>query len=417
MSLRTGTNATTYGARTTAPLPAAGDVSFGGEVQLVTDRNTSGVLWSIAQSASIYLEARVGANGTAARAQASGTGADGADLQVGQWHEVYSVRRGSLWEIYLDGVQVAQATSATVVTPTAVAVGSNGAVFVNARFSRLRCWSAALTPAEIQAQGADPTTTVRPDDLWEYWPLSTNANGAVNGRHMTAFGSVAWEADPPVTVTPAAAAAGAGAVDPVVIRGAVTVTPESAVAAASAAAPMVLLGAAMVTPAPAAAGGGAVEPAVVRGPVALAPPAASAAASALEPTVIRGAAAIAPDAAAALAGVAAPAVVRGPVVITPAPAIAGATAAEPAIIRGGVTIAPEPAGGGACAGEPAVVRGPVSITPAPAIAGAGAVDPVALTGLIVAVVTLHARRQLALTAVRPLELTAVRNLRLSYRRD
>jgi hypothetical protein len=51
------------------------------------------------------------------------------------------------------------------------------------------------------------------------------------------------------------------------------------------------------------------------------------------------------------------------------------------------------------------------------VAVASAVAPTVIVGIIVAVVTLHARRGLVLRAERDLGLTSVRNLRLTFEGD
>jgi hypothetical protein len=238
----------------------------------------------------------------------------------------------------------------------------------------------------------------------------------------------------PVTVTPAAAIAAATAIAPTVVRGAITRTPAAAVATASALAPVVVRGAVTVTPAPAVAVATALAPLYVRGAVAVA------VATAIAPTVVRGAITVIPPPAIAVATAVAPNVGAG-LVVTPAPAVAVASASGPVVVRGAVTVTPPPAvavaaaipptvdtGGAvtvtpapaiaaASAVAPVVIRGAVVVVPAPAVVVASAAGPSVLLGIIVAVVTLHARRNLVLHADRDLGLTSVRNLRLTFERD
>jgi hypothetical protein len=131
----------------------------------------------------------------------------------------------------------------------------------------------------------------------------TSGKPGISGYHFTGVARLLdWEGGnlggSGVTVTPANAAAGATAVAPTVVRGAISTTPANAAAAAAAIAPTIVLGAPVtVTPTFAASTAAAIAPTVALGsPVTVTPAHASAAASAVAPTVIRGAITVIPGA-------------------------------------------------------------------------------------------------------------------------
>jgi len=183
----------------TAPDDAVITVTM--RVQLVTDRNAVGILWSHGNGAGAYQDIGIQSNGTElAISTSAGSAATGDNMTVSTWHHVAYVRNGSAHEIYLDGVSVGTLTASITQTPVVFLIGSNtSTAWVDARFKDVGIWTiakdAAAIAAERNANGAPASTT----SLWAYYPLTTDANDTSgNARHLTTAGTIGWEVNPPV---------------------------------------------------------------------------------------------------------------------------------------------------------------------------------------------------------------------------
>jgi hypothetical protein len=322
-------------------------------------------------------------NASAALAMEVGNGASttttGSTLSVGQWYHISIVRESNASiKVYVNASATADSTNTRSVSGRTAA--GNLSLATNAfsewadmRVAYARMWTAALSTSELAAE-KNSATAVRSTALWASWPLQADPNDTSgNARNFTAGGTLTYsESGPtlPVTVAPAAAAAASTAVAPTVVAG----------------------GAVSVTPAAAAATSTAVAPAVVYGAITVAAAAAAAASTAVAPAVVYGAVTVAPAAAAATSTAVAPAVIASGAIV-PAAATATSTAVAPAVVYGAVTVAP-----------------------AAAAAASTAVAPAVVIGVILAVIWLSYRRQLALASDRQLDLSADRSFGLKFTR-
>lgn len=122
------------------------------------------------------------------------------DVTDGSWIYVASVRSGDTQTLIVDGVAISAFTDAAAIGPnTIVALGGDtSALGMNGRLAHWRLWEAALTVEELFRERQN-IVAMRTANLWADWPLDTDAlDISGNARHLSEFGSIVYEAGPPI---------------------------------------------------------------------------------------------------------------------------------------------------------------------------------------------------------------------------
>jgi len=186
-----------------------------------------------------------------------------------------------------------------------------------------------------------------------------------------------------VTVSPDAAAAIAGLVDPTVLKGSLTLLPGEASTIGSKADPAIVFGSLAIVPAQAEAIAALVDPDVqiTGGGEAVAPAAASAIGSKADPAIVLGSLALTPGAAEAIAALVGPTVLAGNLTLTPSEASAIAVVIDPSVLLGSLALVPAQASAiGAVFGPTVQEGGDLALTPAAASAIGSKADPAIVLG-------------------------------------
>jgi hypothetical protein len=207
-----------------------------------------------------------------------------------------------------------------------------------------------------------------------------------------------------VTVTPAAASAIAGSINPTVVHGSIAIEPSAVNAVTSIVAPEVVLGSLTLTPAVLQAIAQTINPTVVQGSIAIEPGAVNAIASIVAPEVVLGSLMLTPSAIQAIAQTIDPAVSGGDLIVAPAAIYTIAQTVDPGVVHGSIAFTPGAAGAIARTLDPEVVI-PILVTPAAVWAVARTNDPNVLGVFEVFVLlTLEPRDGMLTLASRPTEL-------------
>jgi hypothetical protein len=189
-------------------LKAAGSIDSTQGTGIVALWNISGrksyFLWS--QSGNVMFGAASSAGTTWAGGASGGAGS----VNDGVWHHLAVTRSGNTATVYLDGAQVAQATTANNApsgsgTGNDLMFGTWGAPFnnnyLNARLDDVVLVPSALTPTQIAALAAgtlDPATLTTAG-LWrlEEGTGTTTADSSGNGNTGTLTNGPTWSTDVP----------------------------------------------------------------------------------------------------------------------------------------------------------------------------------------------------------------------------
>lgn len=243
---------------------------------------------------------------------------------------------------------------------------------------------------QTDAAAVSGTVTISDATSWMTQVIALKPAPTSSGVTVTppAASAVAGKVDPtfvagPLSLTPAAVSAVAGKVDPVFVAGALSITPAASSAVGATVDPTVAFSVAF-SPAAASAIGGTVAPAVVQGAITVTAPSASAVGASVAPTTVLGSLLVAPGAGSAVGGVSAPSVTLGALTVAPSAASAVATVVAPAVEFGATTATPTPASVVAGVAQPtADTGGNISITPAAVVGIAGIVAPTVVLGSVV----------------------------------
>lgn len=156
-----------------------------------------------------------------------GTFTAGNAVAASEWINFAYVRNGSSHTIYRNGTAEITFTDSTSYT-NAFLIFGGFTNFFNGRVTDARCWTAALSQSEIQAENASPYAVVRTSNLWAAWPLqshTTLTDSSGNSRDLTAGGTLSTEINAPSYLTPTGLASGVAFGAPAIGVGAVTLAP------------------------------------------------------------------------------------------------------------------------------------------------------------------------------------------------
>jgi hypothetical protein len=308
----------------------------------------------------------------------------------GHWYHIFGIRVSATRALmYVNGQLEVDFTHSTVsgrASPTQYIL-SGSTIFDTGRLdgyvARFKFWTAGdFNTGQVRNEqhAAQPFRT---QGLYAFWPGEETPNGQLldasgRGRHFTVASGLR-STNPPVpytlrrlarfllkpgaSVTPAAASAIAGRVNPTVVHGSISFTPAARNAIAQSIAPTVILGSVTATPAPASVISQTVAPVVIFGSVNVTPAAIQAVAQALIGAIESGDINLTPDVAQAIARTLDPTVVLSDIFVTPGAVYTIARVVEPEIILGSTIATPAPASAVASTVAPTVILGSIVIWP------------------------------------------------------
>lgn len=183
----------------TASVPSASEpLTFLSWIYISVDTNAAAVLMLLLNGAGdMWHSAELTTSGTQLLLGTTWTSGTGTNLTTGVWVHVARVRSGSNHYLHLNAVQdIGPLDDGSPLTPGYFLLGGNGAVGLNGRIAYARLFTAALNTTQIAAE-RDSATAVLTGSLWADWPLASDYNDASgNGRHLSAVGTLAFEAQP-----------------------------------------------------------------------------------------------------------------------------------------------------------------------------------------------------------------------------